>query len=266
MELVARGGDCLVFRISDREVLKQPQEWPDERDREDTRENFEREIEFFKSLQKYGKNPHHPHLVNCTDLTFTNGIRLEFLSGGNLETRLSETSQIALTEKVRWLEGLSAAVNFITSIGFAHGDLRPANVLLDHSGNVKLCDFGATVKIGGEKYALHVPFWDGDSEVADHKSEQFALASCLFTIIVEAEPYAEIEETNRVNETIDLFRKYKFPRTNGRLGLFHLFHPIISKSWHRKYESMTAMHGDILNACYTTRVNSDLGGKLEGSG
>jgi len=113
--------------------------------------------------------------VTYTDFTFTNGIRLEFLSGGNLETRLSEPFHTPPKEKVRWLEGLSVAVDFITRIGFAHGDLRPANMLLDDLGNVKLCDFGATVKIGGKKYAFHVPFWDGDSELQISKANNLHL-------------------------------------------------------------------------------------------
>jgi len=59
-----------------------------------------------------------------------------------------------------------------------------------------------------------------------------------------------------VNESIDLFRKLKSPQTaGGKLRIFHAFHPIISKAWHRKYDSMNAMNGDILKACESIRCN-----------
>jgi serine/threonine protein kinase len=92
-----------------------------------------------------------------------------------------------------WIEDLARDVAFIASIGYVYGDLRLDNLLLDDMEHVKLCDFGATVRFGEDLQAFHVPFWDDDCDVASCKSEQFALASCLYNIITGSEPYAELD-------------------------------------------------------------------------
>ena len=52
--------------------------------------------------------------------------------------------------EVRWIQQLVSAVAWLEGLGIAHGDLRPSNILLDTSQNLKLIDFDCAVKFGEE--------------------------------------------------------------------------------------------------------------------
>lgn len=67
-------------------------------------------------------------------------IVMEYLNGGNLQDRL--------VQPMKWREFISMAREIADGMAFAHdhqilhGDLRPSNILFNHSGQVKLSDFG----------------------------------------------------------------------------------------------------------------------------
>lgn len=62
--------------------------------------------------------------------------------GGNLQTLLLADGQLPAACVHHFGRALAAALHFVHSRGLLHCDLRPANVLLDEDGNVKLAGFG----------------------------------------------------------------------------------------------------------------------------
>jgi len=67
-------------------------------------------------------------------------IVMEYLSGGNLQERL--------LNPLPWQEFVELGKNILQGLAFAHtnrvvhGNLRPSNILFDHSNRIKLTDFG----------------------------------------------------------------------------------------------------------------------------
>ena len=47
-----------------------------------------------------------------------------------------------LVERLRWLYDVARALRFLHASGIVHGDLKPANVLLNADGRAQVCDFG----------------------------------------------------------------------------------------------------------------------------
>lgn len=49
----------------------------------------------------------------------------------------------------RYFGQIHSALDYMHSLGLAHRDICPQNILLSHNNQVKLCDFGDTVRYTG---------------------------------------------------------------------------------------------------------------------
>lgn len=86
----------------------------------------------------------HPHIVPLIDFWRDTGsayLVLGLLKGGSLSQAL-DSGEIDDRTARRILAQIGSALDYAHSQGIAHGDLKPANVLLDGAGNAYLADFG----------------------------------------------------------------------------------------------------------------------------
>ena len=91
----------------------------------------------------------HPHIVPLIDFwraADTTYLVLGLLPGGSLDDAMRGTRLDASTSR-RILAQLASALDHAHSQGIAHGDLKPANVLLDGAGNAYLSDFGIAARL-----------------------------------------------------------------------------------------------------------------------
>lgn len=80
----------------------------------------------------------HPNLVEIYDFGWVGGLAylvLEYLPGASLQEAPPEDPRRALEE-------IAAGLGAIHAKGFVHGDLKPANLMWDAQGRVKILDFG----------------------------------------------------------------------------------------------------------------------------
>ncbi len=72
-----------------------------------------------------------------------------FIKGGDLYNKL-KTDIFLPEDLVRFYTAqIAVALQDLHDLGFAYRDLKPENILIDEDGYLKLCDFGASVKIKG---------------------------------------------------------------------------------------------------------------------
>ena len=100
---------------------------------------------------------HHPHLVGLRaviELADDLVLVLDHAGAGNLERLLGERGSLAPGEVVTLLTPLAQALEELHRQGVVHGDVAPANVVLDQSGRPLLADLGIARVLGTPADAL----------------------------------------------------------------------------------------------------------------
>lgn len=175
-----------------------------------------------------------------SDVTF-----MQLLGNGTLQQRMT---MINMPRHVLpWMQQLSEAVACIESLGYAHGDINPRNILLDDEDQLKLVDFDHARKIGDDLEVGYEPYvrfrnWSetykgGAYGIAGPITEQFALGSIFWYITRGAELYDELEGP----EMLDRIMDFKFPATDPQDPIDN----IISDCWHGKFQSIRDLSNHI---------------------
>jgi len=69
-------------------------------------------------------------------------IAMEYIEGESLSDIIKQRRNIALSEKISLLEQVCAGLGFAHKAGIVHRDVKPANIMIDREGFVRVLDFG----------------------------------------------------------------------------------------------------------------------------
>ena len=118
-------------------------------------ELFHGQMEKFKKEAKRMFAIKNEHIVGVQDLFEENGTAyyvMDYVDGENLAERLKRIGKPMSEQEVRdILPQILDALKSIHDAGIWHLDLKPANIMLDKNGNVKLIDFGASKQLNAQK-------------------------------------------------------------------------------------------------------------------
>jgi eukaryotic-like serine/threonine-protein kinase len=90
-------------------------------------------------------NLHHPNIVTVYHLGDDEGlpyIVMEFLDGQPLDKIIRDKESLHLGQRLDIIEQVCAALAYAHHQGMIHRDVKPANVIVQRDGTVKLLDFG----------------------------------------------------------------------------------------------------------------------------
>jgi serine/threonine protein kinase len=99
-------------------------------------------------LSKLKDNGPQARLVNALDIYETPDhvyLIMEHVVNGELFERIEENVGLPLDYCHVYFMQLVSAVTQLHSLDICHLDIKPENLLLDHKGNLKLCDFGFAI-------------------------------------------------------------------------------------------------------------------------
>jgi len=113
----------------------------------------------FRSEAKASASLIHPNIITTFDFGFDGDrlyIVMEYVDGGDLKAIIDQKTSLSLTQKLDYLLQASCGLGFAHQSGFVHCDVKPQNMLVSKSENLKITDFGiaramATIS-GEEKY------------------------------------------------------------------------------------------------------------------
>lgn len=133
-------------------------------------------------IYSFGQENDQPYIV----MELVDGIRLDDCIDAN--TRQSELGWLDVMVQI--VEGLADAERK----GVVHGDIKPANILMDKDGNAKLSDFGiARIGSGDDGRILGTPLYIAPEKTrgvkVDARCDQFSLGATFWHILTGYPPY-----------------------------------------------------------------------------
>ena len=141
IDLLGRGGMGLVYRAFDRQLNREVAI-------KTVTEGFTRDQEmlqrFYREAAKTGALKH-PNIVIVYDLGEQDGfpyIVMEYLSGEPLDRLIQSGKPQTLAFKLQIVEQVCYALGYAHRNDVIHRDVKPANVIVQPDGGVKLLDFG----------------------------------------------------------------------------------------------------------------------------
>jgi hypothetical protein len=123
---------------------------------------------------------------------------MEYVPGVSLQQHLDRAGPLAIAEVLRIGARAAAGLAAAHDRGLIHRDVKPANILLDESGNVRLTDFGLAravddttltqsgVIAGTPQYMAPE---QAEGKPVDHRADLFSLGSVLYAMCTGRPPF-----------------------------------------------------------------------------
>ena len=148
---IGKGGFATCFKVSSLKYSDQtfvckvgtlPTNLLDGRHKASAVNAYEQEIEALSSII-------HPHVVKIYDHFIDSSylfLILEYCTNGSLDQVIEKHGGVPPHQLLTLVKQFASALAYCHSIRLAHHDIKPANLLLDFFGRVKLADFGLAAK------------------------------------------------------------------------------------------------------------------------
>ncbi|NUQ62215.1 MAG: serine/threonine protein kinase, partial [Pirellulales bacterium] len=147
----------------------------------------------------------HPNLARVYDLDLDEGrpfLVMEFVRGRNLR-QYAEQNPLSPRQSALLVAKIARALGAAHARGIIHQDLKPANILIDDSGEPRIIDFGLarfrhgwsespaeSGSIAGTVQYMSPEQARGDAGTVSHRSDLFALGAILYYLLTGKPPYA----------------------------------------------------------------------------
>ncbi len=153
IERLGSGGGGVVYlanhiRLNKKVVLK-----ADKRELTAKPEILRREVDALKDLS----NPYIPQVYDFFTENETVYTVIDFVDGESMDKPLKRGERFSQAQVIKWACELLDALSYLHSPthgtpprGIVHSDIKPANIMLTPTGDVKLIDFNIALALGEE--------------------------------------------------------------------------------------------------------------------
>jgi len=235
LEIIGSGVSGQILLLNDFRVVKVPHGTLR------TIKEFEIERRIYCEIAKKSVPRVPTHVVSCFDFKNDEGIVLERLKE-SVRQRIRRSNSPPNEDDVwTWARQAAGGLAFIHRLKIIQGDVGCHNMLLDSSGDLKLCDFsgssfrGSDIGIG---YETRSQLGSGEAQPTV-QSDIFALGSAMYEMAIGHAPYHDLTDV----EVSQLYREGLFPSwpddKDPRLGR------IIMDCWQQHYSDAEKIVRDI---------------------
>ena len=204
---------------------------------------FEREAKILGAL-------HHQNIVDVLDYFEHQDsyyIVLEYIDGGSLKELLEQQRRMPFHIAVLVALQVASGLQYAHQRGIVHRDVKPGNVLLSRSGQVKLTDFGLAsateaLAITDPGTFVGTPAYLAPEQIrgqpATALSDLYALGVVLYEMLAGENPFSGKTHSESIDRTLRVVPK-GLPRTDPEVppGLSRIVLKLLSKEPRDRYPS-----------------------------
>lgn len=149
----------------------------------------------------------HPNIVRTFDLDTAGSIHfiaMEYIDGIDLHAKVKRDGPLPVREAAEYIRQAALGLQHAHEEGLIHRDVKPANLMLDQRGTVKVLDLGLALAGGDEDGSLTrehdekvlgtadylAPEQATDSHTADRRSDIYSLGCTLYYLLMGKPPFA----------------------------------------------------------------------------
>ncbi|GIV89666.1 MAG: hypothetical protein KatS3mg055_2184 [Chloroflexus sp.] len=196
--IIKRGGQGAVYEGIDQNgniyaIKEMLDRFTDPKERAEAVERFNAEAELLQQL----RHPRIPRVYSHFTDEGRHYLTMDFIRGEDLEQIVEREGRIDEQRVLRWADELCDVLGYLHSKGLIYRDMKPSNVMIEPSGDLKLIDFGIAklfkptergTQIGTPGYAPPEQY----QGLATPQSDIYALAATLHHLLTGRDPTQEM--------------------------------------------------------------------------
>jgi serine/threonine protein kinase len=142
----------------------------------------------------------HKNIITIYEMDEVDGIAylaMEFLDGWELKEHIIRRTPIPLEQKLRIMLEICEGLAHAHSKGIVHGDIKPGNIFLTRTGQVKILDFGlarlmeaGVATIGTAGTPSYMSPEEVRGEPTDHRSDIFSFGVVCYELLTYSKPFS----------------------------------------------------------------------------
>jgi len=154
---------------------------------------------FYREAQAAAKLTH-PNIVTIYEIDEANGlpyIAMEFLEGENLAKMISERREVPILKKIQIVLDTCKGLDYAHQHGVVHRDVKPANIVVLTTGQIKIVDFGIA-RVGVSSMTrtgdvlgtvMYMSPEQVQGQTVDARSDVFSLGVVLYELLAYQVPF-----------------------------------------------------------------------------
>jgi len=121
-------------------------------------------------------------------------VLIERIRGKDVETHVGKHGPLGFEQAADIVRQTALALAAAHEAGVIHGDVRPANIMLDDAGNVKLLGLGLRPLLPNGHCDYAAPELDAAGAEVDGRADVYSLGATLYFLLTGAAPFPEGDE------------------------------------------------------------------------